>query len=146
MHAARVKNQYRELPDLELKLPKVTLLCNGIYENYSCLSLEEVQSAYCDQGEQVTLHPIVFYFRNEEGKLSHKSSVMVSDVLSHNALIVFAFLWESITDAAKKTCTRAVFIYYWTDSPTSQCRNESIFNISRHKDLFGIAVSSNYFE
>ena len=50
-------------------------------ENCSCLSLEEVQSAYWNQAEQVTLHPIVFYFGNEEEELSHKSSLTVSDVL-----------------------------------------------------------------
>ena len=80
-------------------------------ENYSCYSLEEVQSAYCDQAEQVTLHPVVFYFRNDEEELSHKSSVIVSDVLSHNALTAFAFLRESIIDAAKKLVPEAVFIH-----------------------------------
>ena len=143
-HVARVKNQYRELPYLELKLPKGHIIAQMDFaENFSRLPLEEVQSAYWDQTEQVTLHPVVFYFRNGEGDLSHKSSVTVSDVLSLNASTVFAFLRESIIDAAKKLVPEAVFIHYWTDSPTSQYRNNII---SRHKELFGKAASWNYFE
>ena len=37
-------------------------------------------------------------FRNEEGELSHKTSVIVSDVLSYNTSTVFAFLRINIID------------------------------------------------
>lgn len=147
-HAERVKQQYQQLRKLKLQLPKGHLIAQMDFaENYSCVSLEEVQSAYWDQGEQVTLHPVVFYFRNEEGELAHKSSVIISDTLSHTASTIFAFLKKSIIPEARELVPEAEFIHYWTDSPTSQYRNKKIFNIvSRHKQLFNINASWNYFE
>ena len=61
-HAARVKNQYRELRDLKLKLPKGHIIAQMDFaENYSFLSLENDQSAYWDQAEQVAVYPVVFF-------------------------------------------------------------------------------------
>ena len=38
-------------------------------------------------------------------------------------------------------------LYYWTDSPTSQYRNKTIFQlIANHEKLFGIKAKWNYFE
>ena len=37
------------------------------------------------------------------------------------------------------------YVHYWTDSPTSQYRNKTIFNVvAAHKELFGYPASWNY--
>ena len=38
-------------------------------------------------------------------------------------------------------------VHYWTDSPTSQYRNRTIFQIiSYHKECFGVTASWNFME
>ena len=108
--AARVKNQYRELRDLKLKLPKVLRKWILLRTIHVFLWKRSSQRAVTKQNKSPSTL-LFFYFRNDEEKLSHKSSVIVSDVLSHNALTAFAFLRESITDAAKKLVPEAVFIH-----------------------------------
>ena len=64
-------------------------------ENYTCQSLEEVQSAYWN-ASMVTLHLAIAYYRSEDGQVSHKSRVFISDELGHNSATVFAFIKELI--------------------------------------------------
>ena len=111
-------------------------------ENYTSQSLEEVQSAYWN-ASMVTLHPAVAYYRSsEDGPLSHKSRVFVSDELGHNSATVYAFLKELISNL-KTMLPNLKHIHYYTDSPTSQYRNKTIFYLlSRHKELFDVTASS----
>ena len=64
-------------------------------ENYTCQSLEEVQSAYWN-ASMVTLHPAVAYYWSEDGQVSHKSRVFISDELGNNSATVFAFIKELV--------------------------------------------------
>ena len=94
----------------------------------------------------VTLHPAVAYYRSEDGQVSHKSRVFVSDELGHNSATVFAFIKELIPHL-KNILPQIKHIHYYTDSPTSQYRNKTIFYLlSHHKELFGVNASLNYFE
>ena len=63
-------------------------------ENYSCQSLDEIQSAYWNQ-TTVTLHPTVIYYKQGQ-ELKHKSLIFVSDEERHNAVLVFTFMKELI--------------------------------------------------
>jgi enterochelin esterase-like enzyme len=59
-------------------------------ENFTCSAVEEVQSAYWNS-EMVTLHTMVIYF--PKGRVwSHKSVVTISDVLQHNATMVYSII------------------------------------------------------
>ena len=59
-------------------------------ENFSCRSLDEIQTAYWNQ-TSVTIHPVVAYYR-KNGELCHKSLVFVSDEISHSSGTVMAFI------------------------------------------------------
>ena len=112
-HAARVKQQYEQI-----RHPKLHLHANHVIaqmdfaQNYTCQALEEIQSSYWDQSEQVTLHPVVFYYKRNDEELLHKSSVIVSDCLSHNASTVIAFLQKVIVPKAKEVCPDVTFVHY----------------------------------
>ena len=94
----------------------------------------------------VTLHPIVAYFKDEQGKLSHKSFVIVSDSLSHNASAVYAFI-KAVMPHLMELTRNTTWIHYLTDSPTSQYRNKYIFYLlTKHEELFQCGASWNYFE
>ena len=93
----------------------------------------------------VTLHPALSSMFHED-IMEHTSKVFVSDELGHNLATVFAIMKKLVSEM--KTVTPNIkHIHYYTDSPTSQYRNKSIFYIvSCHKSLFGISASWNYFE
>ena len=63
-------------------------------EDYRCQSQQEVQSAYWNP-EQVTIHPMVFYYK-KESSLLYKSIVAISDEPKHDAGTVFAILKKVI--------------------------------------------------
>ena len=95
----------------------------------------------------MTLHPVVFYYKQNDEELLHKSSTIVSDCFSHNASTVTAFLQKVIVPKAKEVCPDVTFVHYWSDSPTSQYRNKTIFSIINcHKVLFGSPASWNCFK
>ena len=104
----------------------------------------ETQSAYWNP-ESVILHPVVMYY-SDNGSVEHSSMVVVSEVLNHNSSMLTAIL-NKVTNFVKDTCPKAKFVYYWTDSPTSQYRNKTMFDIvARHENLCGLTASWQFFE
>ena len=89
-------------------------------ENYSCKSLEKVQSAYFNQ-TSVTLHPVVVYHKGAEGDLLHRSFIIVSDEMAHTTGTVITFVKERVP-TIKSIDPALETIHYWTYSPSSQYR------------------------
>lgn len=145
-HVERVRKQYEEIKKLKENLPPNHLLVQMDFaENYSCKSVEEIQSAYWNQ-TGVTLHPAVAYFKDDKGDTQHKSYVVVSDEMSHSSSTVHAIL-EKLIPEMKTLISSIEFIHYWTDGPTSQYRNRQIFfTIANHMEMFGMRARWNYFE
>lgn len=115
-------------------------------ENYLCQSLQAVQSSYWN-GTMVSLHPVVTYFKDDNGSLQHKSFVFTSDELSHNATAVFSIIQKLIIELKQLVSPPLLYIHYWTDSPTSQYRNKTMFAVTaNHPNEFGMAAVWNYFE
>lgn len=114
-------------------------------KNYTCQSLQEVQSAYWN-ASMVTLYPAVAQYRSEDQQISHKSMVFVSDKMGHNYSTVFAFLKE-LMPQLKTILPNIKHVNFYTDSPTSHYRNKTIFYLLSHdKNLFDVSVSQNYFK
>lgn len=145
-HAERVKAQYGQLKELKSNLPEGHMIVQMDFaENYTCQSVEEVQSAWWN-GTMVTLHPAVAYFNDENGSLIHQSTVFISDELAHNSSTVYAILRKLVPEL-KSIVPEVKYIHYFTDSPTSQYRNKTIFHIlTQHEKEFGIPASWHYFE
>jgi len=132
-HARRVRVQYEQLKSLKENLAvNEVIMQMDFAENYTCQSVEEVQSAYWN-ASMVTLHPAVAHYRPEDGaEVTHQSMVFVSDEMGHNSSTVFAFLKERIPHL-KVILPNIKHIHYHTDSTTSQYRNKTIFYVlSRH--------------
>ena len=137
LQVMRLKNQYTQLRHLKDILPDRDITIQMDFaEDYRCRSQQEVQSAYWSP-EQVTIHPIVFYYK-EGGKLFHKSMAVISDESKHDAGTIFAILQKTIP-YIKSNVEILNQVHYGTDSPTSKYRNETIFSIvSRHKEHFSV--------
>ena len=126
-HAERVSSQYQAQGNLEESLPS-----NHVYihmdfeEDYRCRSRDEIQSAYWSP-TQVTIHSVVTYYK-VYNKLKHQSYVFISNETRHDAKFVFALI-TTFLPKLKEFRTQLEYVHYWTDSPTSQYRNKTIFKI-----------------
>lgn len=121
------------------------LLWMDFAENYTCASMEEVQSAYWN-ASMVSLHTMVAYFSEDRAPRNLQSYVAVSDVISHNATAVYAIL-KIIIPIIKEDYPVTKKIHYLTDSPTSQYRNKTIFQVLvDHETDFGMQAQWNYLE
>ncbi|KAI8479207.1 hypothetical protein Bbelb_430710 [Branchiostoma belcheri] len=134
-HVVRANEQYSQLKTLKENLDQYNVAIQMDFaENYKIKNNEEIQSAYwnCDM---VTLHPIVVYFKNENGELQHESTCIVSDEMGHNSATVFAIL-KRVVPEVKEKHPDVKFLHYWTDSPSSQYRNKTIFSILSDHESF----------
>ena len=94
----------------------------------------------------VTLHPAVIYFRDDKHELQHSSYVYVSEVLHHNAAMVISII-DKLIKTVKVLVPDLKYVHFWTDLPSSQYRNKTIFDvISRFAELYGPHASWHYFE
>ncbi|WAQ99020.1 hypothetical protein MAR_023393 [Mya arenaria] len=145
-HISRVIDQYKGLKQMKEKLPVNHVLVQMDFsENYTCQSLEEIQSAYWN-ATAITLHPTVIYKKATDGKLTHDSIVFVSEVLQHNAAMVQVII-QKVIKYIQESDKSIKGIHFWTDSPTSQYRNKTVFDIvSRLETEFGIKGSWHYLE
>jgi hypothetical protein len=92
-----------------------------------------------------TLHTSVIYFPTEHRK-PHLSVVGLSETLSHNASTVHAMI-KKLLPMIQDEFPELQFIHYLTDSPTSQYRNKTIFQLTcDHDDVFGVKASWEYLE
>lgn len=145
-HIHKVIEQYKGVKQMKEKLPaNHALIQMDFSENYCCQNMEEVQSAYWNS-TAVTLHPTVIYKKNPNGTLEHRSIVFVSEVLQHNAAMVLAII-EKVIGITKMFVDDLKAIHFWTDSPTSQYRNKTVFHyLSQLENAHGITGSWQYFE
>lgn len=148
-HVKRVRTQFIANERLKKNLPTGECVVQMDFaENYVCNSMDEIQSAYWTNAS-VTLHPVVVWSNDcqSEEKLKVNSYVFVSNVGHHNTAAVFTIL-SKLVPRIKQDIDGLKKIHYWTDSPTSQYRNKTIFHIVENHNKFfpDITCSWNYFE
>ena len=145
-HVSRVKAQYSAVRKMKDQLPANHVLIQMDFaENYSCQNLDEIQSAYWNT-TMVTLHPTIVYHRQPDGSLVHSSYVFVSEVLQHNSSMVQTIL-KDLMETLKVSHPDITRIHFWTDSPTSQYRNKSIFDaVNSFDSKYRVKASWHYFE
>ncbi|KAL3882341.1 hypothetical protein ACJMK2_028694 [Sinanodonta woodiana] len=122
-HAKIVTSQYNEMRRLREHLPEnEVVVWIDFAENYGCVSLEEIQSAYWN-ATSISLHTMVVYCKTgNDTKI--QSYVAVSD-----------FFGKCVETGNPDLRV----IHYLSDSPTSQYRNKTMFQfVSMHEEEFGI--------
>jgi hypothetical protein len=147
-HVHRMKTQYEELDRLRKNLePLKHVTCQIDYsENYGCSFQDEPSQVFYDR-RQVTIHPMVIHFRDEQGSLQHHSFVGISPERSHSAPTTFAFVRKLIPKVVE-FMPQVDTVHYISDSPVSQYRNRSIIKVvAQHEEYFnGIKATWDYLE
>ena len=146
-HVNRVYTEFKQQKNLKDNLPD-----NHVYihmdfaEDYRCRSQNEIQSAYWSP-TQVTIHPVVMYYKNRgEKENSHQNFVFVSIESHHDTTFIYTLIGR-LVPLLKEIVSNLETIHYWTDSLTSQYRKKTIFKIiSYHEEYFNYKASWNYME
>ena len=141
-HVNRVYTQFKQQKNLKENLPD-----NHVYihmdfaEDYRCRSQNEIQSVYWSP-TQVTIYPVVMYYKNRrEKENSHQSFVFVSSESHHDATFIYTLIGK-LVPLLKEIVPNLEMIHYWTHSPTSQYRNKTIFKVSSyHEENFNSKTS-----
>ena len=111
-------------------------------ENYSFVVQDAVQGYYWDNS-QATLHPLVAYYRKEDGNLGTISFCVVSDCLKQDATAVYAFI-SVIIAHLKKLIPGLSLVRYFSDvSQYKNCKN--FLNLCYHEEDFGVKAEWHFF-
>ena len=110
-----------------------------------CRFTAEVAAVYFSK-KQVTIHPCVIHYRQEEeGPVLQKTVALLADVTSHKAQTIFAFV-KSLMVWLPANLPQITQVHYLSDSPSSQYRNASMFCVfDSHQDIFNVRATWNYF-
>ena len=115
-HVERVVQQHNSVKQMQDHLPaNHALIQMDFSENYNSQTMEEIQSAYWN-ASMVTLHPNIIYFKDASKCLSHKSLVFVSEVLHHNATMVYAIV-QKIVNTVHNYLLELKHVHCWAYSP-----------------------------
>ena len=146
-HCGRVVTQYEEVRHLRCKLKPMTeaTIQMDYAENWQVKYMEEIESVYYDKA-QITIHPMVLHYRNENGQMKVLNFVGLSCVTAHTVPTTFAFL-KAMMSELHQAMPLLNTIHFVTDSPSSQYRNRSICALVGHLPLlFGVRASWAWLE
>ena len=105
---------------------------------------EEVQSAFFAK-DPVTVHPVVLHIRVGD-EIVIVSLIVATDDRRHDAGAILAIL-DQVLRWVQEHFPHVKVIHWWSDSPSSQYRNITMFSIiCRHHERYGIKCTWSYFE
>lgn len=129
----------------ELLTPEKSVMCQlDFAENYSCEVQNAIQGVYFSK-QQVTIHPIVVYYKTvKESKLKNINIIFISEVRSHNSILVYTFL-KKLNEFLKKRFPHLHEILYVSDGSAEQYKNKSNFkNLCCHYEDFGVKAEWHF--
>ena len=88
----------------------------------------------------------MYYKTQNSEESSQNSFVFISNESRHDAIFVYTLVGK-LVPLLKEVVPDLEMVHYWTDSPTSQYRNHTIFKIiSCHKEYFGVTAPWNFMD
>ena len=147
-HSARVKAIFEGIHELTKNLrDDEVVLHMDFSKNYECIPLDETADHYFNR-DQVTLHPMVIYYKNtEENETENKSYCGVTDSKDHRATEAITFCQSLLKNISQDLGRNISKIHYVSDSPQKQYRNKTMsYFIMNHKELTGMEASYTYLE
>ena len=143
-HVVRVSSQYKAQTPLKENLKDRHVAIHLHFaEDYRCMLQEEVQSAYWNTST-VTLRPAVVYFCHADRV--KVNFVFVSNKTRHDTTYIFALL-KKLIPQVNFLVPNVTHYRFFSNSPTSQYRNKTVFKITSYQnEYFGLVASWNYSE
>ena len=112
--------------------------------NYTC-SVQDASQSYFWSRKQVTVHPVVIYYRDKDDKVTLKSLCFISNDLDHDVVLVNKIQELTLDYIKKNLVPDLTDVEYVTDGCASQykcCR--SFFNLCQHEKRFGVRATHSF--
>jgi hypothetical protein len=140
--------QYQQFSSIKQNMPEGwVVLIEDFAENYRTFYHDEIQSAHW-QYEQVTVHPVVTYYRCPElgcEEVVTESIVCLSDDTKHDADAVHAFN-TTINEHLSKKIENIQHQVQFSDGCSAQYKSRCPFmDVSCGADDYGFTVERNFF-
>ena len=101
-HHDRVQKQYGAVRTLKEVFPADHVICQMDYsENWNTSFMHEIQSAFY-RNDQLTLHPMVVHYRQQDSMVSTLCFVGVSKVTTHAFPTMLAFLTQLLAEVKEE--------------------------------------------
>ena len=128
----------------ESLLPNEAIVLGDFAENYQFIIQDEIQSYHWSK-EYCTLHPIVVYFLDDHGNLSHKSFCFISNDNQHDTCFVHR-VQKLLIDYMKINYPHITMLFYFSDGCAGQYKNrKNLINLCHHHDNFGLDAEWIFF-
>lgn len=119
-----------------------SLIICDFAENYAFVIQNAVPGFHWNNN-QATIFPIVFYYRKED-IIEHKSLIIISDCLKHDAVAVFVFL-QALNEYFSENHANIRKCIYYSDGAPQQFKNVKHFaNIYHHNQDFNCSAIWNF--
>ena len=124
--------------------PNEVLVLGDFAENYQYLIQDEIQSYHWSK-EYCTLHPLVVYYRDNEGVLQHLSLCFISDDNTYDTSFVYQVQKMTISHI-HDVLPHVNKMMYFSDGCGAQYKNyKNFLNLCLHKEDFGIDAEWVFF-
>ncbi|XP_065063917.1 uncharacterized protein LOC135690326 [Rhopilema esculentum] len=145
-HSFIAKSQASYLKRLEetLNKDKVIVLLD-FAENFQFVIQDEVQGYHWNQ-KQCTLHPVVIYYKENNGVIGSTSLCFLSDDLEHDVHFVYNVLKGTAHHIREMISMDIKVVHYFSDGCAGQYKNcKNFLNLCHHKEDFTISCEWNFF-
>lgn len=140
-HSFKVNAQHSYFTSLQQTLkPNEALVVIDFSEQYQCIIQRQHQSyKFC--AEEVTLHvSCIWYVDSENGTITTKFHIVVSDLKTHDATTVNLFQGP-LLDYVASLSSQINHVIYGTDGAPGHYKNKFAFaNLTYHDDDFGLTA------
>ena len=145
-HDYTAKKQAEHFKALKENLkPGKAIIVMDFSMNYSCLIQDATQSFHWSK-KQVTVHPVVIYYRDADGNLVHKSICFISNDLEHDVHLVREMQQQTLIYIKEHLIPNLVEVEYITDGCAAQYKGcKSFLNLCQHREKFGIHATHSFF-
>ena len=146
MHISNASWQHRQLDKVSKNVPEdtVVMVCD-FAENFTCFFQDEVQSVHWTRN-QVTIHPLVTYYRcRDDGLIIKESFIAISDDLKHDCHAVYTFMARVITMLRSRGQNFNKVIQF-SDGCTGQYKGKTAFlDLSFAEEELGVTIERHFF-
>ena len=123
-YLAKCQARYLKSKKINLTVYEVIVLVD-FAENYNFIIQDEIQSYHWSKN-YCTLHPIVVYLLDSEGKLKHDSLCIISDDNTHDTNFVYQ-VQSILVQYIKENYPNIVKLHYFSDGCSAQYKNYKNF-------------------
>ncbi|XP_047126478.1 uncharacterized protein LOC124807875 [Hydra vulgaris] len=144
-HSYIAKSQSQYLNQLKENMDQSNIIILGDFaENYAFVVQDEIQSYHWNT-QQCSLHPLVIYYKEENGVVKHISYCFISDDITHDVTYVYK-IFQLIIPILKTKFLDLSKLHLFTDGCAGQYKNcKSFYNLCQLETEFSLKIEWNFF-